>query len=271
MTTTEVQKAFNAAAPHYEEQFDALPAAKRVRGIMWQAYLRHFRAGMKLLELNCGTGIDAVMLGRRGIHVHATDISEGMLAEANKKIAATRLEAFVTASRLSFGEIRTLAGHQFDGAYSNFGGLNCAEDLRPIARDLSELLSSGATVILCLMPGFALWETTAFLLRGHFKKAFRRKERGGTLANVYDHTVRTFYHSPKEVLEAFAPYFSDVEIGGLNIFTPPPTSAGAHAVLGKFARILETLDDAVYRTFPFSHIGDHFFVVLRRTNAKSTS
>jgi hypothetical protein len=261
----ELKRAFDAAAPYYEEQFNSLPAAKRVRGIMWQTYLKYFRPGMKLLELNCGTGIDAVMLGQRGIHVHATDISEVMIEEAKKKITASHLEAFVTAGLLPFDDISRLAGYRFDGAYSNFGGLNCAGNLRPIALDLSELIPTGGILILCLMPDFALWETLSFLFRGRIREAFRRKAPLGTWANVYNHKVRTFYYSPNKASKAFEPFFSPVEIGGLNIFTPPPSSAGAYAVLGRLARVLETVDDIVHRTTPFSHIGDHYFLVLRRT------
>lgn len=263
---TELKRAFDAAAPHYEERFNALPATRRVRSIMWQTYLRHFQPGMKLLELNCGTGVDAVMLGQRGIHVHATDISEGMIEEVRKKIAESNLQAFVTTGLLPFDDIGRLAGYQFDGACSNFGGLNCLKDLRPIALDLSELIPARGTVILCLMTDFALWESISFLLRGRFRDACRRRTKQGVWVNVHNHKVRTFYYSPKKVLEAFAPYFSCVEIGGLNIFTPPPTSARAYKLLGRFARLLELLDDIVYRTPPFSRMGDHFYVVLRRTS-----
>lgn len=269
--TLELKKAFGAAAPYYEEQFNSLPPAKRMRGILWQSYLKYFRPGMKLLELNCGTGIDAIMLGHRGIHVHATDISEGMVEYTRKQIAASHLEAFVTTGLLPFDEISRLAGYQFDGAYSNLGGLNCAENLRPIALDLSELIPTGGTLILCIMPDFALWETLSFLLRGRIKKGFRRKTPGGVWANVYNHKVHTFYYSPSKVSEAFAPYFSCVEIGGLNIFTPPPTSTRAYTILGRSARLLEKLDDVLCRTYPFSHIGDHFYIVLRRTDVSLNS
>ena len=47
--------------------------------------LRYFKEGSRVLELNCGTGIDAVFFAENGMQVHATDIAEGMLNELEKK------------------------------------------------------------------------------------------------------------------------------------------------------------------------------------------
>lgn len=47
---------------------------------------RHFKPGDHILELNCGTGIDAVFFAEQGMKVHATDLSDGMLGELKKII-----------------------------------------------------------------------------------------------------------------------------------------------------------------------------------------
>jgi methylase of polypeptide subunit release factors len=46
-----------------------------MRGLVRDIYLRNFKRGDRLLELNAGTGADAVFLAGRGIEVFATDIS----------------------------------------------------------------------------------------------------------------------------------------------------------------------------------------------------
>ncbi|MEK9138503.1 MAG: hypothetical protein AAB393_15370, partial [Bacteroidota bacterium] len=205
-------------------------------------------------------------LAQRGMSVHATDVSERMLEIAARKIASLNLASCITTGLLPLDDLGRLGGYEFDGAYSNFGGFNCLGDLRPIARDLAELVHKDGYLIACLMTDFALWETLSFLLRGKLAQALRRRNPHGVQVNMHGHAIRTYYYSPRRVTDAFAPFFACVEAGGLNIFTPPPSSQNAYSLLGKSVRILEKLDDAVFRTYPFHRAGDHFYIVLRRTN-----
>ena len=46
---------------------------------VWRELLRTFHPGQRVLEINCGTGIDAVSLGERGIRVLACDIAPRMI------------------------------------------------------------------------------------------------------------------------------------------------------------------------------------------------
>ena len=47
------------------------------------------RAAGSILELNAGTGTDAVWFAERGYRVHATDIAEGMQDKAEGEGAAS--------------------------------------------------------------------------------------------------------------------------------------------------------------------------------------
>ena len=51
-----------------------------------QHCLRFFPANASILELNCGTGIDAVFFARQGMKVLATDVASGMIKTLNSKI-----------------------------------------------------------------------------------------------------------------------------------------------------------------------------------------
>ena len=48
-----------------------------------------FPPGARILEINCGTGNDAVFLARSGMHVTATDISPMMIEETKRKAGST--------------------------------------------------------------------------------------------------------------------------------------------------------------------------------------
>ena len=69
---------------------------------------------------------------------------------------------------------RGAADTLFDGAISNFGALNCVEDLAPVARALGALVRSGGYLAICTMGRFCAWETLYYSARFNFKKALRR-------------------------------------------------------------------------------------------------
>src|SRR4051812_44973039 len=48
--------------------------------------LGYLKPGSTMLELNCGSGEDAVFFAQQGFSVHATDISGGMLDVMKEKI-----------------------------------------------------------------------------------------------------------------------------------------------------------------------------------------
>ena len=263
----ETRRAFDAAAPVYDAMYESLYGIRQIRRLTRDLFLRYFEPGDSLLELNCGTGNDAVFLGQQGRRVLATDLSPGMLAQAADKIEAAGLQRLVRTRLLPFDRLPELKGEVFDGAFSNLGGLNCTGAIDHVGRDLGALIRPGGYLIAAVMPSFSLWETTAFLARRRWTEAFRRMKPGGCAARLHGGTVRTFYYSPSRFLRAFAPCFSTVDLIGLNIFTPPPNAVNAHTVLAGAMSKLEKLDGLVARLAPFRAMGDHFAVVLRRKPA----
>lgn len=258
------REALNNSARIYDESFERLPATRRIRRIVWSIFHKYFRPVEHLLELNCGTGTDAMELASSGIYVLATDASSDMISLVRSKIASTALYSFISPMQLSFQRLHVLSGERFDGAYSNFGGLNCTRNLKQVAFDLANLVKPSKYVVLCLMPDFCLWETTTFLLRGKFRQAFRRRQPDGVLAAVNGDRVWVHYYSPKAVRKAFAPYFDFVELKGLNVFAPPPAARRSNEFLGKAVRLLEFLDDSLPKNSRINGWGDHYVIVFRR-------
>lgn len=263
------QRPFDAAAALYDQEFDSRRPTVRLRQIMMKVFVRYFPTHGSLLELNCGTGTDAIALANHCMTVYATDDSPAMVTAAREKVARAGLTSQITVDRLSFDELDQLRGRMFDGVYSNFGGLNCVPDLSSIAAAVSTLMKPGGYFVLCVMTDFSIWETTAFLLRLRWHTAFRRLRRDGVDARVHETTLSIYYHSPDSIRSAFEPRFELVEIGGLSVFTPPPGATKANSVLRPVIPFLELLDDAVHRSYPFRRIGDHCYIVMRRTTRGS--
>ncbi|MCX6619491.1 MAG: class I SAM-dependent methyltransferase, partial [Acidobacteria bacterium] len=140
------------------------------RDAFWRLAGGLFQAGQRVLDLGCGTGEDAVRLARQGVSVSAIDSSRQMV-----RIARGR---GVSALQLPIEELQRL-DTEFDGAISNFGALNCVEDLEPVGAALSRLIRPGGTLAFCIIGRFCAWETAYYLLHGQPSKAFRRWRSGG--------------------------------------------------------------------------------------------
>lgn len=265
-TTTTAGEAFGRLAESYDSDFETLPASKRLRRIIWQIYLRHFPPGASLLELNCGTGTDALALAAHGLHVHATDVSAQMLATLNEKVKRSPHAGAITSEQMAFHELPRLHGRLFDGVYSDMGGLNCERDMHRVGRDLAPLIRPGGFFIGTFLGDWAIWEMAAFMVRGKFADAFRRRSPDGIPATVAGALVQTYYFSPRAVVDAFGPLFTLRSLHGLNIFTPPPTSQQAYRRLGTGMNILEHVDDRLMNHAPFNRLGDHFIIVLQRNS-----
>src|SRR5205814_5232472 len=128
----------------------------------------------KILELNAGTGEDAIYFGQNGHYVHATDISEGMQAILAQKILSNALEDKITSELCSFTKLENLINKgPYDLIFSNFAGLNCTGELDKVLQSFSPLLKPGGVDTLVILSKFCLWETL-FVFKGKLKTAFRR-------------------------------------------------------------------------------------------------
>ncbi|MEL6867833.1 MAG: class I SAM-dependent methyltransferase, partial [Bacteroidota bacterium] len=104
------------------------------------------RKGLKVLELNCGTGEDALFLARQGCEVLATDLSMPMVQVARDKIRATQVERQVRFQQMAIEELVQCPVHeQYDLIFSNFGGFNCISprDLASLQEALADRLRPG--------------------------------------------------------------------------------------------------------------------------------
>ncbi len=100
----------------------------------------------------------------------------------------------------------------FDGAISNFGALNCVEDLAGVARALGASVRPGGYVAICTMGRFCVWETLYYGLRLDFKRALRRL--AGRAGEIRYPTVRQLHAD-------FAADFELVGWTGIGMLVPP--------------------------------------------------
>jgi len=256
--------AFDAIAETYDQDFGQNPIGSLMRHRVWEACLNVFKPGDSILELNAGTGIDALFLAEHGIHVHAVDSSPGMISRLEQKVSRPGLRGRISFQILENEHLAEIHEKLFDGALSNFGGLNCVEDLSAVASALSRLLRPGARFIACFLNKFCLLEIAAFARRGKFRSAFRRWGKGGLKANVGGREVWVQYPSVRELYRLFSPYFELEALEGLGVVLPPTWASARVAGSGRSLRFLSNLDRRIGRLRFLNSLGDHVLLQLRR-------
>src|SRR4051794_20057598 len=69
---------------------------------------RYLKVKSHLLELNCGTGEDALYFAAKGHTIHATDLSAGLQQVLKEKIFRSGLQSRVTSELCSFTNLQQL-------------------------------------------------------------------------------------------------------------------------------------------------------------------
>src|ERR1700712_354343 len=133
--------------------FDKLYAADSIvqykRDRVRRYMLQYLKPGNAILELNAGTGDDAIFFAQQGFTVHATDIAAGMQKKLKEKVNANELSGEITNEICSFTALGTLMNKgPYDCVFSNFAGLNCTGDLDIVLDQFNGLLKPHGVVVL---------------------------------------------------------------------------------------------------------------------------
>lgn len=257
-----VAEAFSRKAPEYEALWADHPNFTRMRNRVHEHFDALVAPGARVLELNAGMGIDAVRMVRRGHCVHATDVAPGMIAMIEEKARALELGNELTVQRCSYTELDQVQAGPFDAVFSNFGGLNCVDDLGIVIRQFDKLLVRGGVVTWVIMPPICPWEWLA-LRRGDWRTALRRLRRGGVMARVADVYFRTYYFTPSQVIRAFGAAYQVLRLEGLSLFAPPADHKEFVQKHPWLYRALVRLDGQLATLPPFRNWGDFFILSLR--------
>lgn len=258
-----IAEAFSRTAEKYDSFADDHPHLTRMREKVYDHISRHVPHGARILELNAGTGTDAVALAQRGYHVHATDIAPGMLTRLQEKVTRLELEKQITFQQCSFTNLCDVQGAPFDAVFSDLGGLNCIPDLTPVIEQLPHVLKPGGLVTWVLMPPVCLWEM-AEVFRGNFRLAFRRLSKNGARSHLEGLYFDIYYFTPRKVLEWFGADNSLVALDGLSVITPTAESKNLAKQAPRLYRALSWFDDRLSSLRPWREWGDFYILSVRR-------
>lgn len=222
--------------------------------------------GFEMLELNCGTGEDAILFGERGFNIVATDISGEMLRVTQKKAEQFSMQHRISSHYLdleSFNE--TLFDKKFDLVFSNFGGLNCInpESFKKLLENLPSLLNPGGRFVGVIMPKFCAWETVFFLLRLQFKKAFRRLTSKEVITDLQGTSMKTWYYHPSQIKNWSKEKFRLISIRPIGVALPPSYLENFFSLRKRWLLQLNKFEKSLSHASLLSGMSDHFVIDLQ--------
>lgn len=259
----QTQRAFDSVAADYDGPRGNNELIQRMRTTLWNTVCAEVPTGGQLLDLGCGTGLDALEFARRGYQVVATDWSPEMVGRTRSRAAVAGLESHVLPLHLGVQQLDQLHD-EFDGIYSNFGPLNCAPDLAALAAECARLLKPGGKLVFSVIGRICPWELGYYALRGRFRRAAVRGTRGAAAVGMNKHTIWTYYYLPREFYRAFGEHFSLEGYRALSLFMPPPYLVDIYRRRQRWYDRLGRLDDHLGSWPLLRDMGDHFLIVMRK-------
>jgi SAM-dependent methyltransferase len=261
----DTRDAFDSVAADYDGPRGNNDLIQDMRSEMWRWLAATFAPGGRLIDLGCGTGLDAVHLAGLGFRVTATDWSPLMVERTAVRAAAQHVTDRVRAINLGAHELERLdeAG-AYDGAYSNLGPLNCVPDLSHVSRECARVLRSGGKLVFTVIGRYCPWEVAHYLRRGRWARAKVRFARDVVPVGMNNHTIWTRYYAPREFYRAFEPQFTLEHYRGLCVFAPPPYLAEVRNRHPRLHRRLWRWDRRLSGWPLIRGMGDHFLIVMKK-------
>ncbi|MEO8286065.1 MAG: methyltransferase domain-containing protein [Chloroflexota bacterium] len=268
-------QAFSRAAPLFESDEEVNPLALWTRRRSLAKLDAAFKAGDRVLEIGCGTGIEATHLARRGVNVVATDAAPGMIATISAKVAPGgsayglpgKIEPLLVPAHHLGELLETYGPGSFDGAYSSMGPLNCEPSLEPVANALAQLVKPGGRLVFGILNRYCLWETAWYLRARQPKLAFRRwggRAEATSRPAWQEEKFTCYYWNRGEIERVFKPQFRVTRREGLPWFLPPLYLDGLIRRAPRFFSRAAKIDRRFAAVWPAYDIGDHLWIQFER-------
>lgn len=247
---------WDRAAEHYDGT--ARVQDRYLRGRNTAVLLRFFRPGMHLVEIGCGTGWEAKILKEYGCKLTLTDLSPEMVKRAYARVGRGCHYLVLPAETIDAFRIT------FEGAYANFGVLNCLKDLEDFFFRLARILSPGSYFIASFNNRLYWGDALFYLLRIPNFLRKRLRGYGRVVAGGKEQEPVAYYYTYRRVRRAAEPFFRLRACFALAVFLPPPYLNPAQRLPSFLYSLLKKLEEMLAHFYPFSILGDQVIMVFER-------
>lgn len=256
--------AFDSVAAEYDGPLGNNALVQRVRARTLAAVTGAVPPGAALLDLGCGTGLDAAFLAEQGYRVTAIDWSPEMVRRTRERALKAGLEGALAVHHLGIQELGQLPVANFDAAYSDLGSLNCVPDLAAAARSIAARLRPRGALVASVIGRVCPWELALFALKRQWGRARMRAAKATVPVPLNGRTVWTSYYSPSEFRSAFeGAGFTLRSLRSLGLLVPPPYMMPFAQRHPRVVAMLQALEDRVAGWPGLREWGDHFLIVMQ--------
>jgi len=261
----DTREAFDSVAADYDSPRGNNPSIQHMRQEMWRRCDASFAPGSRLLDLGCGTGLDAVRMAQLGHRVTATDWSAQMVRRTRDRAEREQLTERVQTIAVGAHELqRVVADGAYDGAYSNLGPLNCVPNLVDVSRECARLLAPGGALVFTVIGRICPWEIIHYGRQRNWARVKLRFARNCVPVSMNKHTIWTRYYGPREFYRSFAREFRLERFCGLCLLVPPPYLSWVQEQHPRWYQRLWRLDRRISGWPLLRGMGDHFLMVMRK-------
>lgn len=249
---------FGQAAGNYDAEFSQQGTGLYQRRIVWQLLESHLPPkGSTILELNAGTGTDALHFRDQGYEVTPTDGAEEMVAQMKTKgLPALQWDLTQPKPDRLMGD--------FPFVFSNFSGWNCLspEHLISLGKTISDSMSSGSTLAVVVFGPMCIVENKYMFFTGRWAQ-FGRRRKPKVQAKVGSGSMTIWNHRTDDLAGILSPYFERVAIYPVGLFLPPSYIRIPPTVRG-LLKACYRLDRAATRFGFLAPFADHMLLVFRK-------
>jgi len=261
---------FDKLAETYDDDFTRSLIGQAQRKRVWKFLLPLLNESdrpLNILEINCGTGEDALQLASLGHNVIATDASGAMIIKAKAKAGNISGIQFYSCA---FDQLKnSFRGQKFDLMFSNFGGLNCIDKsaLVKLGDELGSMLRSNGKLFVVVMGRCCVQEIVHFGLRGKLKTAFRRFKKSIDFS-VDGNSIPVYYYSPAALKAVFSPAFVLLQKQPIGLFIPPSYLEKRFTGDQEKLERLEKKEDK-FGSSSLSSFADHYCAIFKKTGTNA--
>jgi ubiquinone/menaquinone biosynthesis C-methylase UbiE len=261
----ETQDAFDSVAADYDGARGNNDLIQDMRKEMWHWLDTTFAPGSHLIDLGCGTGLDAVRMAQSGYEITATDWSAQMVARTRDRADRAKLTDHVRTVNVGAHELARLPGNAlYAGAYSNLGPLNCVPDLSAVSQECARLLQPGGTLVFTVIGRICPWEILHYARQRRWSRIKVRFAANLVPVGMNKRTIWTRYYGPREFYRAFEKDFTLTHYRGLCVFAPPPYLTWVRDRHPRLYERLWRVDRRVAGLPVLRGMGDHFLIVMKK-------
>jgi len=262
-----VVEAFDSASDEYDFTIRQNFINVWIRNRSIEELLALVRPGDVLLEIGCGTGVEAIQISKCVRGIVATDISGKMLSLLDQKVISRKLEEKIKTIQLGASEIgrarELLPNGKVRVAYSFNGALNCEPRIGEFPSELWRIMEPKGLFVCSIRNTICLSEAITHAAVFQLNRLAPRKKQP-VMVSVGGIDIPSYYYSPGRFADIFRTHFRLRKMIGLPGLLPPAYLSNTYVKIRKGLFFVENAERALASHYPVNRVGDQTLLVFER-------